>query len=570
MLLARLRAQVSRQSSSSSSGNASMNSLYDRKKSTRDCWLLKTNSHSLPLGVVVQSLGTHFTANTGLLVSSEWHHLVEVVVSVDPDRAGLKLVGDVGGGVERLGVDTSSKSVLGVVSQLDHLVGGLEWRDHGKWSKDLLLVCSHVWGHVGKDRWLDEESLVAQSLTSGDESTSFLVGDVDVAENLVQLHLGSLGTLESGQIEWVTHLERLCSSFEFPEDLLVNTLLDKHSGSGRAHLSGVVEDTGNEGADGGLDVSVVKHNVGRLSSKLQGHLLEVGVGSNLHDVSSSCGGAGEGKLLDLRVAGNGISRDLTESGHDVHHSGWDSGLLDELRSVQGRQWRALGRLQHHSVTCSQSRTNLPGPHQKREVPWDDLATHSNRLSLGVSVVGIARVDVLAGQLVGPASARSDVVDHERHVTLGQLQSLTVVERLNCGEGILVSLEQLGQVPQGLATNSRVGGAPRTLEGLLCGVDSNIDVLLSGLVNVADLLLGGGVDHLKRFVLFGRNKLVVDKQTGRLLIGLSVRQRHSGGQRVAMNAGGSVFILRPLNLCSSAPDDLLDGPRALPPMKLLHG
>ncbi|KAH3660227.1 hypothetical protein OGAPHI_007432 [Ogataea philodendri] len=435
---------------------------------------------------------------------------------------------------------TSSKSVLGVVGQLNHLVGSLERSHHGKWSKDLLLVNLHVWLHIGENGWLDKVSLVSKSLTTGDQRGTLAVSAVDIAENLVQLHLRGLCTLESEKIEWVSNLEGLSSALELLQHLVVDTFLNKHPGTSRAHFSRVVENTCNQGLDSNLDVSVVEHNVGRLSSKLQSDLLEVGVGSSLHDQSSGGSGSGEGNLLDLRVRSNGVTGDLTESRNNVHHSWRNTGFFHQLRCVQCRQWSALCGLQHSGVTGSKSRSNLPGPHQKWEVPWNDLSTNTNWLSLGVSVVGSTSVNVLTGQLVCPTSTRSDVVDDQSNVSLSQLQGLTVVKRLDSSQGLLVLLQELSKVVQSLTTNGRVDLTPAALKSSLSSIHGVVNVLLAGLVDLANFLFGRRVDNLKGLVLPGRNKFIVDEQTSRLFVSLTIRKGDGGGERVGRvhHVGGS--------------------------------
>ena len=70
--------------------------------------------------------------------------------------------------------------------------------------------------------------------------------------------------------------------------------------------------------------------------------------------------------------------------------------------------------------------DLPGQHQQREVPRDDLAGHAERLRVG------AEAGVL--QLVGPAGVVEEVRGGQRHVDVaGLLDRLAVVDRLQHGE-----------------------------------------------------------------------------------------------------------------------------------------
>ena len=59
--------------------------------------------------------------------------------------------------------------------------------------------------------------------------------------------------------------------------------------------------------------------------------------------------------------------------------GGQVGLLADLGEQQRGQRRGLGRLEHDGVAAGQRRGDLPGQHQQREVPRDDLAGDAERL-----------------------------------------------------------------------------------------------------------------------------------------------------------------------------------------------
>jgi hypothetical protein len=61
------------------------------------------------------------------------------------------------------------------------------------------------------------------------------------------------------------------------------------------------------------------------------------------------------------------------------HAGGEAGLQRQLGDSKGRQRGLLGGLQDHGVAAGQGRAPLPGQHQQREVPGDDLADHADRL-----------------------------------------------------------------------------------------------------------------------------------------------------------------------------------------------
>ena len=64
----------------------------------------ETDVDSLGVEVVVERRLTEFTADTGLLVTTERQLVVKHVVAVDPDGTGAERAGDFEGSVEVLGL----------------------------------------------------------------------------------------------------------------------------------------------------------------------------------------------------------------------------------------------------------------------------------------------------------------------------------------------------------------------------------------------------------------------------------------------------------------------------------
>ena len=102
------------------------------------------------------------------------------VVCVDPNGTSLEGVGDLNGGVEVGCVDGGGKTVCGVVANADGLLLGLELGDRADGSEDFLLHDGHVVLDVGEDGGLDEVSLVALALTTGDDGGTFFLAGLDV------------------------------------------------------------------------------------------------------------------------------------------------------------------------------------------------------------------------------------------------------------------------------------------------------------------------------------------------------------------------------------------------------
>lgn len=73
----------------------------------------------------------------------------------------------------------------------------------------------------------------------------------------------------------------------------------------------VEEDTLSGILDSFLEVGVLKDNVGALTTELKCDLLDVGLGSLLHDLSADGRGTSESNLVDGWVTRKGITDGLT-------------------------------------------------------------------------------------------------------------------------------------------------------------------------------------------------------------------------------------------------------------------
>ena len=102
-------------------------------------------------------------------------------------------------------------------------------------------------------------------------------------------------------------------------------------------------------------------------------------------------------------------------------------LGEEQRGERGE----LGGLEHHRVAHRQRGRDLPGQHQQREVPGDDLPDHADRHPVGQ----------LALHQLRPAGVVVEVAGHQRDVDVARLADrLAVVERLEHGEEPAVLLD----------------------------------------------------------------------------------------------------------------------------------
>ena len=149
--------------------------------------------------------------------------------------------------------------------------------------------------------------------------------------------------------------------------------------------------------------------------------------------------AGEGDLVDVHVLADGGAGGRAVAGHDVDDAIGEAGFLSQRGHAQGGQRRLLGRLQDDGAAGRQGRTPLPGLHQQREVPRNDLADDADRLVPRVAEVRSLDGDGLAVDLVGPAGVVAIALDGQRQVGVQRIaQRLAVVERFEGGQLFLVA------------------------------------------------------------------------------------------------------------------------------------
>ena len=77
-------------------------------------------------------------------------------------------------------------------------------------------------------------------------------------------------------------------------------------------------------------------------------------------------------MPDDQLAGLAVARD------NIDYAGRQRDLLQHLGKEQSGEGSELGRFQHDRVAGGECRSNLPGEHQQREIPWDDLAANADR------------------------------------------------------------------------------------------------------------------------------------------------------------------------------------------------
>lgn len=128
------------------------------------------------------------------------------------------------------------------------------------------------------------------------------------------------------------------------------------------------------------------------------------------------GRAGESDFGDALAAGQRFACLATITLHDVQHAGRQQ-IADQFDQHADPQRGLFGWLEHDAVTGSQRRSELPGGHQEREVPRDDLPDHAQRL---MNVIGNSiTVDFGSAAFLSTqhASEVAEVIGGERDISV---------------------------------------------------------------------------------------------------------------------------------------------------------
>src|SRR5699024_578798 len=94
----------------------------------------------------------------------------------------------------------------------------------------------------------------------------------------------------------------------------------------------------------------------------------------LHDEPSCCRLTCKCNLVNILMRRKRLSRFCAKTVYYIENTLWHD-ILNEFHKMQNRCRCLFSRFQNDGVARCKCRCNLPGSHQQREVPWNDLSDH---------------------------------------------------------------------------------------------------------------------------------------------------------------------------------------------------
>ncbi len=226
--------------------------------------------------------------------------------------------------------------------------------------------------------------------------------------------------------------------------------------------------------------------------------------------------AGEGDLVDARMLDDRGAGGRAVAGDDVDHAVGNAGLLRQPRHPQAGERRLLGRLHHDRAAGGQGRAPLPGHHQHREVPRDDLPDDADRLAARVAEVVAADRESSGRESCRPSrrssggSRSTSGRSAARASRIGLPLSSDSSAASSSSSASIRSASLFISRPRSRASILR----PRAVvERLAGGLHGQVDVGRVPFGDLGDHLFGGRVDRVERLAAGGGDPLAADEALG---------------------------------------------------------
>ncbi len=243
-----------------------------------------------------------------------------------------------------------------------------------------------------------------------------------------------------------------------------------------------------------FEVSVLEDHVRGLPAELERYAFDR-AGCTLHDEPTNLGRARERDLGDVRMLDQPLPDHGALPDEHVDDTFWNTGLEAKLAEPHCRERRQLRRLEDDGVPARKCGPQLPARDVGREVPGDDQADDSERLSERCSDSARDR-DRLTEVLVDRAGIEMEHLGDHADLTARPRDRLAHVARFDARELLGVLFDERREPPEQARAITWRNVAPWR-KGTLRASDCLVSLLDAGLLQLGDRLLGGGVDNRER-------------------------------------------------------------------------
>ena len=218
------------------------------------------------------------------------------------------------------------------------------------------------------------------------------------------------------------------------------------------------------------------------------------------------------------MRGEGRASSLTVSRNNIHNAVREPCLDNQFAQPQAGKRGLLGGLQHNRAAGSKRGAQLPGGHQQRKVPGNDLADHADRLFECVGKVLCARSigdrerDGVALNFCGPSRHIAKQIHGKRNVGgFCDGKGLAIVQRFQVGKFFRMLLQQVGEFPDQSPALGCGHSAPGTIvERRARRLNGPLDIFAITFRDPRQHFTSGGVVRRKSLSGSGLNPLSVDQ------------------------------------------------------------
>ena len=115
--------------------------------------------------------------------------------------------------------------------------------------------------------------------------------------------------------------------------------------------------------DGLVEIRIVEDDGRALSTQLKGNILQVALGSGLHDFPADEGRTSERDLFDTAVLADGLTDSISISDNEVEDTRRETDFTDHVGDHESGQGSQFGGLHDDDVSGSERGADLPAQHQ---------------------------------------------------------------------------------------------------------------------------------------------------------------------------------------------------------------